>query len=70
MGVGEIIFSCLQPGSHLKPHCASSNMRLTCHLGLEVPEGCTIRVGQETRTWQEGECLWFDDSYEHEVWHR
>eukprot|EP00656_Telonema_subtile_P006759 TRINITY_DN13149_c0_g2_i2.p1 TRINITY_DN13149_c0_g2~~TRINITY_DN13149_c0_g2_i2.p1 ORF type:complete len:549 (-),score=117.84 TRINITY_DN13149_c0_g2_i2:387-2033(-) len=28
-GVGEIIFSCLEPGSHLKPHCAASNMALT-----------------------------------------
>ena len=34
-----------------------------------VPEGVRIRVGTETRRWRAGECLIFDDSYEHEVWH-
>eukprot|EP00658_Telonema_sp_P-2_P023558 TRINITY_DN19449_c0_g1_i6.p1 TRINITY_DN19449_c0_g1~~TRINITY_DN19449_c0_g1_i6.p1 ORF type:complete len:196 (-),score=38.89 TRINITY_DN19449_c0_g1_i6:25-612(-) len=69
-GVGEVIFSRLAPGSHIKPHCASSNLRLTCHLGLEVPDGCEIRVGDEIRQWQDKKCLWFDDSFEHEVWQR
>ncbi len=27
-----------------------------------------MRVGNETRMWQEGRCLIFDDSWEHEVW--
>merc|ERR1712050_196040 len=31
-GAGEIIFSALATGTHLKPHCASHNARLTCHL--------------------------------------
>ena len=26
-----------------------------------------IRAGDETRTWQEGKCIVFDDSWEHEV---
>ena len=29
-----------------------------------------MRVGSETREWKEGECLIFDDTVEHEVWHR
>mgnify|MGYP003309273515 CR=1 FL=1 len=29
--------------------------------------GCRIRVGAEWRTWAEGRCLLFDDSFEHEV---
>ena len=69
-GAGEVIFSILAPGTRLKPHCASTNARLTCHLGLMVPkdnEKARIRVGEEWRTWKEGQCLFFDDSYEHEV---
>ncbi len=62
-------FSRLRPGTHLPPHCGLSNDRLTVHLGLSIPPGCTIRVGSETRAWREGECLVFDDSFEHEVWH-
>ena len=27
-----------------------------------------MRVGSETRSWEEGKCLVFDDSFEHEVW--
>lgn len=68
-GCGNAIFSKLDPGTHLQPHCGPTNTRLTCHLGVQVPsEGCAIRVGLETRGWQEGECIVFDDSWEHEVW--
>jgi len=67
IGAGEIIFSALAPGTRLVPHCASSNVRLTCHLGLVCPAGARLRVGREWRTWQEGRCLFFDDSFEHEV---
>lgn len=69
IGAGEIIFSALAPGAHLVPHCASSNIRLTCHLGLMCPPGARIRVGDTWGTWQEGKCMFFDDSFEHEVIH-
>lgn len=36
---------------------------------LLVPTGTRIRCGLEERAWREGECLIFDDSFEHEVWH-
>jgi Aspartyl/Asparaginyl beta-hydroxylase len=66
--LGEIaMFSALNPGGRLVPHCGPWNFRLTMHLGLIVPEGGWIRVAEETRTWQEGRCLLFDDSFEHEV---
>ena len=68
-GGGESLFSCLAPGTHLRAHCGSTNARLTCHLGLLVPGGATIRCGTEAREWAEGECIVFDDSFEHEVWH-
>ncbi|CAD7922508.1 unnamed protein product [Amoebophrya sp. A25] len=36
-GEGEIIISQLSPGSHIKPHCAPNNLRLTAHLGVDIP---------------------------------
>ena len=66
---GAHFFSRLVAGSHIGAHCGPSNLRLRVHLGLLVPEGTRIRVGDEVRAWREGECLVFDDSYEHEVWH-
>jgi aspartyl/asparaginyl beta-hydroxylase (cupin superfamily) len=69
-GLRECMFTKLHPGSHITPHSGGSNVVLTCHLGLIIPSGCQIRVATETRGWQEGKCLIFDDSYMHEVWHR
>lgn len=65
---GLVYFSVLTEGTHVAPHCGPLNTRLRCHLGVVVPPGCNIRVGTETRSWQEGKCLVFDDSFEHEVW--
>jgi aspartate beta-hydroxylase len=62
------MFSALTPGGHIRPHYGPWNCRITFHLGLVVPPGCTLRVGTETRAWEEGRCLAFDDSFEHEAW--
>ena len=60
----------MQPGVHVWPHCGPTNCRLRAHLGLVVPTvGPLIRVGDDVRTWKEGEFIVFDDSFEHEVWH-
>lgn len=69
LGAGEIIFSALAPGTRLAPHCASSNVRLTCHLGMVCPPGARMRVGSQWGEWQEGKCVFFDDSFEHEIVH-
>lgn len=63
-------FSSLQPGTHIEAHTGYTNAVLRCHLGLIVPDGCSMRVGEETRSWEEGKALVFDDTIEHEVWHR
>jgi aspartyl/asparaginyl beta-hydroxylase (cupin superfamily) len=63
-------FSSLAPGTHIAPHVGYTNAVLRCHLGLIVPSGCSMRVGSETREWTEGGVLIFDDTVEHEVWHR
>eukprot|EP00051_Salpingoeca_urceolata_P030011 m.491730 g.491730 ORF g.491730 m.491730 type:complete len:582 (-) comp30628_c0_seq1:30-1775(-) len=64
----SIELSILSPGAHLRPHCGPSNHRLRLHLGIKVPEGPSMRVGNETRNWHEGKVLVLDDAWEHEVW--
>ncbi len=66
----EVFFSLLEPGAHIVPHYGQMNVRLTVHLALQIPSGCGIRVGEQTRHWQTGELLVFDDSFEHEAWNR
>ncbi|MFM9862423.1 MAG: aspartyl/asparaginyl beta-hydroxylase domain-containing protein [Micropepsaceae bacterium] len=60
-------FSSLTPGTRIAPHTGVTNTRLIVHLGLIVPEGCTFRVGNETRSWQRGKAWVFDDTIEHEA---
>jgi aspartyl/asparaginyl beta-hydroxylase (cupin superfamily) len=67
---GDFVFSAMNPGVHLPAHCSIDNLRVRIHLGITIPDRCTLRVGSETRTWQEGRCLVFEDSFEHEVWNR
>ena len=33
-----------------------------------MPPGCGFRLGAETREWEVGKALIFDDSIEHEAW--
>lgn len=63
-------FSSLRPGAHIKPHKGYSGSVLRCHLGLKVPGDCALKVAGETREWQEGRCLLFDDTSVHEAWNR
>ncbi len=63
-----VLFSVLEPGTHIEPHNGMLNTRLICHLPLVVPANCRLRVGNDTRTVKAGEMLIFDDSIEHEAW--
>ncbi|XP_056128274.1 aspartyl/asparaginyl beta-hydroxylase isoform X6 [Rhinichthys klamathensis goyatoka] len=66
---GQIKFSVMRPGTHVWPHTGPTNCRLRMHLGLIIPpSGCRIRCTNQTREWEEGKVLIFDDSFEHEVW--
>ena len=62
-----VLFSLLKPRAHIPPHNGLINTRLICHLPLLVPGPAWLRVGSETRHWQEGKLLIFDDSIEHEA---
>lgn len=61
-------FSALAPETRIAPHTGYTSTVLRCHLGLVVPSGCGLRVGGETRTWEEGRCLVFDDTVRHDAW--
>lgn len=66
-GLGEVIFSLLTPRTRISPHCGTTNLRLTAHLGLSIPKECWIRVANKKLLWEEGKVIVFDDSFEHEV---
>lgn len=64
-------FSMLEPNTHILPHTGFTGELLRSHLGLVVPQGDTgIRVGDETRKWEEAKWLVFDDSIMHEAWNK
>ncbi|NND70372.1 MAG: aspartyl/asparaginyl beta-hydroxylase domain-containing protein [Rhodothermales bacterium] len=64
-------FSILSPGKHIPAHRGVYKGFVRYHLGLIVPEPkelCRIRVGDEIRYWEEGKSMFFDDTFDHEVW--
>jgi beta-hydroxylase len=67
-GLTTASFARLGPKARILPHVGFTNTVLRCHMGLVVPEGCAIQVGSETRAWQEGQCLIFDDTVLHSAW--
>lgn len=69
-GLMTAAFSLLGPGKRLPPHRGPYKGLLRVHLGLLVPEpreACWIRVNQQQAHWQEGKCMVFDDSFQHDV---
>jgi beta-hydroxylase len=70
-GLTSALFSILEPGKHIPEHRGPYNGLLRFQLGVQVPppDGrCRIRVGGETRLWQEAGSLFFDDTFRHEAW--
>lgn len=66
---GLIYVSRMRGSTHIASHRGPTNLRVRCHLGIAIPDGdCAIRVGRETRRWEEGRCLVFDDYFQHEAW--
>jgi aspartyl/asparaginyl beta-hydroxylase (cupin superfamily) len=63
----NVMFSCLDPRTHIPAHTGDTNTRLVVHLPLIVPPRCSFRVGNETREWRYGKAWVFDDTIEHEA---
>ena len=66
--LGDCFLSRLESQGRIPAHNGLCNISLVCHLALVVPERCGLRVGAESRPWEEGKCLVFDDTFEHEAW--
>ncbi len=69
-GLQNAWFSILAPGYHIPPHRGVTKGLVRCHLALKVPsppERCTMRVADQVFSWEEGKCVFLDDTYEHEV---
>jgi aspartyl/asparaginyl beta-hydroxylase (cupin superfamily) len=66
---GAAGFSLLAPRTRIHPHQGFQAEFLRCHLGLSVPEGdCALRIETESRPWQTGRAMVFDDRFWHEAW--
>jgi ornithine lipid ester-linked acyl 2-hydroxylase len=66
-------FSILGPNYHIPHHRGVTKGLIRCHLGLIVPDQrdqCVMRVDNQICQWEEGRCLVFDDTYDHEVWNK
>ncbi|XP_045172356.2 aspartate beta-hydroxylase domain-containing protein 2-like [Mercenaria mercenaria] len=66
---GNVMISVLKPGTVITPHYGPTNIRLRCHLGLQVTSDCFLTVDGQKLTWENGKCLVFDDSFLHSVKH-
>ena len=70
-GLQAAMFSVLEPRKSLPSHRGVYGGMLRYHLGIRVPQPasqCGISVGGQTRHWDEGRSLIFDDSHEHSAW--
>lgn len=64
-------FSILYPGKHIPAHKGIFKGIVRTHLGLIIPGkpgDCRMRVGKQMIHWQNGKAVFFDDTYNHEVW--
>ncbi|MGB3535806.1 MAG: aspartyl/asparaginyl beta-hydroxylase domain-containing protein [Microcoleaceae cyanobacterium] len=70
-GMKTAFFSILLPDKQIPEHRGPYKGVLRYHLALKVPQEankCGIKVGDETRHWQEGKSLIFDDTFPHQAW--
>lgn len=72
LAVRGVCFARQEGMSGVAPHSDGRNFILTAHLGLKIPAGCWIKVGEDDnisnvsqREWEEGKVLIFDTSFEH-----
>ena len=66
-GITTAMFSVLEPLKNIPPHRGIYKGVLRCHLSLIVhdPDKCSMTVNGKSRHWQEGQCMFFDDTFIH-----
>ena len=70
-GMTTAMFSIFAPHKRIPVHGGPYKGVIRYHLALRVPEpadACGITVRGETRHWEEGRSLVFDDVWDHEAW--
>jgi aspartyl/asparaginyl beta-hydroxylase (cupin superfamily) len=65
LAVRGVCFAKQAPQSGVQPHSDGRNFILTSHLGLRVPEGCWLQVGNERRGWTKDKLTTIDTSFTH-----
>merc|ERR1711907_686722 len=65
----RIAIYAVEPGSFVPLH-GTSQCHINVHLGLSGLDGAKISVGGIESSWEAGGVLAFQDSFDHEVWHR
>ena len=65
LAVRGVCFARQASGSGVQPHSDGRNFILTSHLGIKVPDGCWIQVGDDRRSWEAGKLTTLDTSFEH-----
>jgi len=64
-GVQLAAFSVLEAGAVVYPHEDLDTGAIRCHLGLRVPHGARLKLGEQEVTWSEGRCIVFDNRRRH-----
>lgn len=67
-GIVSFSISELDPNSKIKPHNGDTNAIIRVHLPIVVPSGlplCAFTVNGETRAWEEGKVILFNDAQNH-----
>ena len=63
------LISCLSPDSHIVAHNGPTNKKLRVYLPLLLERDSNVlRVEDHAVKLKEGQCIIFDDSFEHEAW--
>jgi beta-hydroxylase len=63
-------FSIMRPSCEIHPHVNIINYVLRGHLCLSTNDNCALIVNEESRNWQVGELLVFDDTMLHSAYNR
>ena len=62
------VFSLLPANTRIPLHKGDVDSFYRCTLGLIIPPNCGIKMAGESRAWQPGKSLIFQDTVEHEAW--
>jgi hypothetical protein len=67
----EVMISLLKPKTVIKPHHGITNIKLTVHIPVDIPNGdLGLKVVDEIYHWEKDTAFIFDDTYIHEAWNQ